>query len=220
MFLVGHGAWAYVLATITARLLGVRSSINPYFAMLLGMVPDTDILLYELGIRHRSITHSILFWAMLFIPFFIIYRRRSLPYFTAVIQHIMLGDIVVASTRVLWPLDYELGFRLSLTSSTSITLEFIGLAIMALLILRYDKVITDKSLAIRLLSIITVIPILGSLVYMSDLGMFITEHVTAKRLSISDNIQYVILLHSLFLILILLPFLQDVKSVIARLRRG
>jgi hypothetical protein len=91
---------------------------------------------------------------------------------------------------------------------------------MALLILRYDKVITDKSLAIRLLSIITVIPILGSLVYMSDLGMFITEHVTSKRSSISDNIQYVILLHLLFLTLILLPFLQDVKSVIARLRRG
>ncbi len=219
MFLVGHGAWAYVLATITARLLGTRSSLNPYLAMLLGMVPDTDILLHELGIRHRSITHSILFWAILFIPFFIIYRRRSLPYFTAVIQHIMLGDIVVASTRVLWPLDYELGLRLSLTSSTSIAFEFIGLAIMALLILRYDKVIKDKRLAIRLLSIITVIPILGSLVYMLDLDMFITEHIMAKRLSLYDNIQYVILLHSLFLTLILLPLLQDVKSVITRLRR-
>ncbi len=207
LFLAGHGAWGYVLAMVAARLLGVKS--NPYLAILLAMLPDADILLYELGIRHRSVTHSIIFWVILFTPFFIMYRRRSIPYFLAAVQHIMLGDIIVGSTKVLWPLGYELGLRLPLTSSISIAVEFVGLAIMIALTLKYGIDRRDSAL---LLSIVTLIPILGSLAYLFDI---IT--VAPKRLSIVENTQYVILLHSIFLALLLLPSIHYMKRFV-RLR--
>ncbi len=205
MFLAGHGAWGYVLTMVVARLLGVKSTFNPYLAILLAMLPDADILLYELGIRHRSITHSIILWAILFTPFFIIYRRRSIPYFLAAVQHIMLGDIIVGSTKVLWPLGYELGLRLPLTSSINIAVEFLGIAIMITLTLKYG---IDRRSSALLLSIVTLIPILGSLAYLFDI-----VSIAPKRLSIVENTQYVILLHSIFLALLLLPCIEYIRHV-------
>ncbi len=208
MFLVGHSVWGYILASLTARALRLDSAhnsyrFNPYIAMILAVIPDIDIMLYDLGIRHRSITHSILFWLVLFIPFLIVYRKRSLPYLVAVMQHIMVGDIIVGKTRVVWPLGYELGLGYSITSSVNITIEMIGIVIMLVLAR------SDGMLAVRrsnIFSIVIIIIVLGSLFYL-------LIPLPISKFRVSENIPYVVALHVVYSAVLSISFIQGVRSI-------
>jgi membrane-bound metal-dependent hydrolase YbcI (DUF457 family) len=120
---------------MTGRLLGTHP--NFYLLLLLGMLPDVDLMLGILDVQHRTLTHSLVFWSAAFVPFFIKFRRVAIPYFVAVTQHILLGDLVVGRTNILWPLsDVRPGLGLSLLSPVTIALEAIGLALLVLLAIR------------------------------------------------------------------------------------
>ena len=67
------------------------------------MLPDIDLLLGPFGIPHRTLTHSIIFWSLLFVPFFVKYRVAAFPYFVGVASHILFGDLIVGRTVFLWP---------------------------------------------------------------------------------------------------------------------
>ncbi|MEM0364081.1 MAG: metal-dependent hydrolase [Candidatus Nitrosocaldus sp.] len=220
MLLVGHAVWAYVIARSLSSVLNVR--INPYLVMLLGMVPDVDILLQEY-IRHRSITHSIIFWSIAFIPFFIVYRKRSIPYFTAVVQHIMLGDVIVASTNILWPLRYDVGMGYSLLSPFNIIMESIGMGIAVLLILRYDRIIIARNVN-NTQGLIVIIPLLGSMLYLfasDDLLLFL-DHIIGignfKGIIRGDDgaVIVVIMMHVSLTILLSVSILQGMRALLAR----
>lgn len=220
MLLVGHAVWAYVIARSLSSVLNVR--INPYLVMLLGMVPDVDILLQEY-IRHRSITHSIIFWNIAFIPFFIVYRKRSIPYFTAVVQHIMLGDVIVASTNILWPLRYDVGMGYSLLSPFNIIMESIGMGIAVLLILRYDRIIIARNVN-NTQGLIVIIPLLGSMLYLfasDDLLLFL-DHIIGignfKGIIRGDDgaVIVVIMMHVSLTILLSVSILQGMRALLAR----
>ncbi|MEM0029881.1 MAG: metal-dependent hydrolase [Candidatus Nitrosocaldus sp.] len=219
MFLVGHAAWAYVISRSLASVLRVR--INPYIVMLLGMVPDADILLQEY-IRHRSLTHSIIFWSIIFIPFFIIYRKRSIPYFIAVIQHIMLGDVIVASTNVLWPWKYEMGMGFSLLSPLNIVMESIGLGLALLLIIKYDRVIIARSRG-NILGLVVILPLLGSMLYLfTTNGLFFLDHIIGSSINTKgmiirgsqDMIVVAMILHASFSILLSVSILQGMRALL------
>ncbi|MEM1959186.1 MAG: metal-dependent hydrolase [Candidatus Nitrosocaldus sp.] len=220
MLLVGHAVWAYVIARSLSSVLNVR--INPYLVMLLGMVPDVDILLQEY-IRHRSITHSIIFWSIAFIPFFIVYRKRSIPYFTAVVQHIMLGDVIVASTNILWPLRYDVGMGYSLLSPFNIIMESIGMGIAVLLILRYDRIIIARNVN-NTQGLIVIIPLLGSMLYLfasDDLLLFL-DHIIGignfKGIIRGDDgaVIVVIMMHVSLTILLSVSIMQGMRALLAR----
>ncbi|MEM4611944.1 MAG: metal-dependent hydrolase [Candidatus Nitrosocaldus sp.] len=220
MLLVGHAVWAYVIARSLSSVLNVR--INPYLVMLLGMVPDVDILLQEY-IRHRSITHSIIFWNIAFIPFFIVYRKRSIPYFTAVVQHIMLGDVIVASTNILWPLRYDVGMGYSLLSPFNIIMESIGMGIAVLLILRYDRIIIARNVN-NTQGLIVIIPLLGSMLYLfasDDLLLFL-DHIIGignfKGIIRGDDgaVIVVIMMHVSLTILLSVSIMQGMRALLAR----
>ncbi|MEM0367168.1 MAG: metal-dependent hydrolase [Candidatus Nitrosocaldus sp.] len=222
MFLVGHAAWAYVISRSLASVLRVR--INPYIVMLLGMVPDADILLQEY-IRHRSLTHSIIFWSIIFIPFFIIYRKRSIPYFIAVIQHIMLGDVIVASTNVLWPWKYEMGMGFSLLSPLNIVMESIGLGLALLLIIKYDRVIIARSRG-NILGLVVILPLLGSMLYLfTTNGLFFLDHIIGSSINTKgmiirgsqDMIVVAMILHASFSILLSVSILQGMRALLTRM---
>ncbi|MEM1951289.1 MAG: metal-dependent hydrolase [Candidatus Nitrosocaldus sp.] len=220
MLLVGHAVWAYVIARSLSSVLNIR--INPYLVMLLGMVPDVDILLQEY-IRHRSITHSIIFWSIAFIPFFIVYRKRSIPYFTAVVQHIMLGDVIVASTNILWPLRYDVGMGYSLLSPFNIIMESIGMGIAVLLILRYDRIIIARNVN-NTQGLIVIIPLLGSMLYLfasDDLLLFL-DHIIGignfKGIIRGDDgaVIVVIMMHVSLTILLSVSIMQGMRALLAR----
>ncbi len=165
MFVVGHMCWAYITAKSCSSVLRVR--VNPYIILILGALPDIDLLLVTYGLDHRTITHSIVFWSILFIPIFFKYRKRSIPYFIAPIQHILFGDFIVGKNNPLWPIaDLHLGLRLHLISIENIALEAAGLAIFLIWVnLNHDRHIFFNINRRSLLSIVTLVPLVAFLLF-------------------------------------------------------
>jgi membrane-bound metal-dependent hydrolase YbcI (DUF457 family) len=166
------------------------------------MVPDIDLLLGVLEIQHRTITHSVVFWSVAFIPFFVKYRQAAVPYFVAAVQHILLGDLVVGRTDILWPIaDVRLGLGLSLLSPISLALEAAGLAL--LLGIAYKA--KEPKRASPALTVLVIFP-LAAFVLLASLGDILPpiflEGTDARylerdlpRLLSSPNMQIAILLH-------------------------
>ena len=42
------------------------------------------------------------------IPFFILYRKQALPYFAAMLTHILIGDFFTGGVMLIWPLSHNL----------------------------------------------------------------------------------------------------------------
>ena len=116
MFAVGHMSIAYLLGKGSSKAL--HTSINIPTLLVLSILPDIDIIYgFLTGVEiHRGPTHSIVFALLVFIPFFIVYRKKAVPYFLALISHSFIGDFIVGGQlELLWPFTtqqfglYELG---------------------------------------------------------------------------------------------------------------
>lgn len=101
MFAVGHMALAYLLSKTSAKGLKVNVIVPAVF--VLSIIPDIDILFG--GEFHRGPTHSSIVALVIFIPFFIIYRRKTVPYFLALLSHGLIGDLLIGGDlQLLWPI--------------------------------------------------------------------------------------------------------------------
>jgi len=123
MFAVGHLALGYLFAKSFQKPLKTR--INLPLIFLLSIISDIDLLFPE--IKHRSITHSILTLTLASIPFIIHYRKTSIPYFAALTQHALIGDLITnGGVELLWPLtNHTYGLGIEQYGVTSITLEWL-----------------------------------------------------------------------------------------------
>ena len=95
---------AYLLGKGSSRAL--RTKINIPTLLVLSILPDIDIIYDFLtgSELHRGPTHSIVFAFLVFIPFFIVYRKKAVPYFLALISHAFIGDFIVGGQlELLWP---------------------------------------------------------------------------------------------------------------------
>jgi hypothetical protein len=135
-------ALAYLLAKASGKLLKVNFNIP--LVLVLSILPDIDILfgfLLQSDI-HRGPTHSIIVAILVFIPFFIIYRKKAVPYFAALASHSLIGDFFIGGQlQLLWPLStsefglYELGFPyINIYNPIDIALEF-ALFVIALIVM-------------------------------------------------------------------------------------
>ena len=70
------------------------------------VLPDFDLALHFL--MHREPTHSIITITVLMIPFFVIYRKQALPYFAAMLTHILIGDFFTGGIQLFWPLSLNM----------------------------------------------------------------------------------------------------------------
>jgi len=126
MFAVGHLALGYISGKGAARFLNV--SVNVPLVFLASILPDIDFLVP--GLMHRGPMHSIVLYAVVFIPIIVLYRRIGIIYFLCVAQHLVLGDFLTAGygegIQLLWPLSlngYSAG--ISWVSAASVYLEWI-----------------------------------------------------------------------------------------------
>jgi membrane-bound metal-dependent hydrolase YbcI (DUF457 family) len=70
---------------------------------MLSVLPDIDIVLQSF-IMHRGPTHSLIAATVTLIPFFIFYRKATLPYFAALLSHLFLGDFFTTyGLQLFWP---------------------------------------------------------------------------------------------------------------------
>ena len=67
------------------------------------VLPDVDLLLPF--IQHRGPTHSIITLTLLMIPFFVVYRKKAIPYYAALLSHILIGDFFTGGIELFWPLS-------------------------------------------------------------------------------------------------------------------
>jgi membrane-bound metal-dependent hydrolase YbcI (DUF457 family) len=129
-------AWAYVWAVIAWALIPVvKRGGKPFVPaiLMLGILPDADLFLGSLGVVHRTITHSFFFWIIIFVPVFIIFRFKAIPYFVAVVQHFAFGDLLMgAGVMIFWPFNSSfVGFNIGMPSLIDVVLETAGLLLAA-----------------------------------------------------------------------------------------
>jgi membrane-bound metal-dependent hydrolase YbcI (DUF457 family) len=213
LLLLGHACWAYITGRLAAHTLGVKP--NLYLLLILGMLPDVDLVLGVFDVQHRTLTHSLLFWSLLFGPFFMRYRLRAVPYFVAVAQHILLGDLVVGRTDILWPLDVRTGLGLPILSPINLGLEAVGLALFVVLSLKNRDRVLTRSIV---LPILVIAPLAGfvALASFSDyfLPIFLegsdARHLERNLPSLLDNpnLQVAVVLHLGLIVIILLSFMS------------
>ncbi len=155
--------WGYVTGKMSSSILHVN--VNPYLILFLAILPDIDLILGVFGLRHRTWTHSILIWSLIFIPFFVKYRMTAVPYFISLIQHIILGDFIVGDRNYpLWPVStVTLSLGYSPVSAMNIAVEGIGLVIFTSMIcIRKESRKAFFGLNKRnTLNILTLIPLIG-----------------------------------------------------------
>ena len=135
-------ALAYLVAKASGKLLKVNFNIP--LILVLSIIPDVDIILeFLLGSPlHRGPTHSIIIAILVFIPFFVLYRKKAIPYFAALASHSLIGDFFIGGQlQLLWPLStnefglYELGFPyINIYNPIDIALEF-ALFVIALIVM-------------------------------------------------------------------------------------
>ena len=53
---------------------------------------------------HRGPTHSFITITVLMIPFFVVYKKQAIPYYAALLSHILIGDFFTGGSQLLWPL--------------------------------------------------------------------------------------------------------------------
>jgi len=133
-------ALGYILGKGSARL--VKTDLNIPLALMLSVIPDMDILAEHIDglasvIPHRGPVHSVLVALVVFIPIFIIYRKAALPYFIALIQHALIGDLFIGGQlELFWPITQQkFGFPTSIQSIQNVVLELSLFTISMILLL-------------------------------------------------------------------------------------
>jgi len=138
LFAVGHMAIAYLLGKGSAKPLHIK--LNIPLLLVLSILPDIDIIYdFLTGAQlHRGPTHSIVVAILVFVPIFIIYRKKAIPYFLALISHPLLGDLIGGNVQLFWPItsrsygiqDLGVGIaNMSIFTPANIALELILFAV-------------------------------------------------------------------------------------------
>jgi hypothetical protein len=74
--------------------------------------------------------HSVLVMLIAFAPFFVVYQKKAVPYFFALVQHALIGDFITsggAGVQLLWPLTTQpYGIGIAIRSQTNVGIEWIA----------------------------------------------------------------------------------------------
>lgn len=137
MFAIGHFALGYLTGKSASKFLNVKLNLPLLFAV--SVIPDIDLILQYVDptlFMHRGPTHSIITYTIVAVPFLLVYRRKAVPYYIALLSHSLLGDLFTGGFEMLWPVSQQWFsvMRLEVTSLLSISIEiillFIAIAIM------------------------------------------------------------------------------------------
>jgi membrane-bound metal-dependent hydrolase YbcI (DUF457 family) len=114
----------YLFGKGSSKLAHVKVNLPLLFAA--SVLPDIDLILRF--ILHRGPTHSILTITVFMVPFFILYRKNAIPYFAALLSHILIGDYFTGGIQVFWPISHNTYGALNLEVS-SMTISIIELVL-------------------------------------------------------------------------------------------
>ena len=137
MFLVGHAVVAFLIACLVCRLFKLNQQVSFAVAMVIGIIPDIDIVTQSLGIMtHKTFTHSLIVSAAIGGSIFLFSRLGlkqtfavAMIYPLAYVQHI-IDDIVIGTLNILYPVGYlPVGIGIAYGSLTHEIIEILLLAV-------------------------------------------------------------------------------------------
>ena len=106
MFAIGHFALGYLTGKGSSKIL--KTSLNLPLLLAVSVIPDIDLVLEKISSilpMHRGPTHSIITLTVLMIPFFILCRKKAIPYYLVLLSHSLIGDFFTGGIEMLWPLS-------------------------------------------------------------------------------------------------------------------
>jgi hypothetical protein len=181
MFLVGHAVVAFLIAYIVCRIFKINQGVSFALAMVMGIIPDIDIVTQSLGIMsHKTFTHSLIVSAAIGGSIFLVTRLGfkqtfavAMIYSLAYVQH-SIDDMVIGTLNILYPIG-NLPVSIGIAYG-SLTHEIIEVLLLAVAV----SIIMGKSF--RTIGNSTHDSIAAPLLF---------------RFSITDKISYIILIVSL-----------------------
>jgi hypothetical protein len=113
----------YITGKGSSKLAKVKVNLPLLFAA--SVLPDVDLLMRFL--MHRGPTHSLITITVLMIPFFIVYRKQAIPYYAALLSHILIGDFFTGGVQLFWPLSQARfgALNIDVTSLTNVIAELV-----------------------------------------------------------------------------------------------
>ena len=186
MLFVGHIATAFIICYVLSKILSIKK-ISFSLIMLLSVLPDIDLGFKLLGIDpgHRTFTHSAILALIVSVAAaFIAKLQKSaiLVYSIAYFTHILIGDILINSVNILYPLGVfqvgvgiQLGVGIKFNSLTHIIIEFLPLIGMTAIVIREyflykkgvgDSILFHHSSLDHILYIFVILAVITSFVYL------------------------------------------------------
>ncbi|MGI0014302.1 MAG: hypothetical protein ACREBU_12805, partial [Nitrososphaera sp.] len=145
------------------------------------IIPDLDFLFYEF-LGHHAITHSITFWSLVYMPFFVSWRTKAIPYYFATLSH-LLGDLVLGNPPLFYGIsDQQFGFFYQYSATIFTPDQFmlfrslLELSTVILLLVARKSVLFMQSMFSSYKDVTVVLPILIVLV----VSIFIASHIQDK----------------------------------------
>jgi hypothetical protein len=152
MFLIGHAMVAFLIAYFISKrgrkamatAVAATTTVSFALVMLIGTLPDIDIVLQIIGvIPHKTYTHSLAFSAGISIAIYAITRRAlkaspaaALAYALAYAQH-MLDDVVIGTLNVAYPFGYlPAGIGIGYGSLYHLVIEVALVAVVTTIVMR------------------------------------------------------------------------------------
>ncbi len=122
MYAVGHLALGYITGKAASKFVGVK--VNVALLFLVSVLPDIDLIIPWL--EHRGPTHSLVIYALMFVPAFWVYGKQVVPIFVSLTQHVLVGDLITGEgVQVLWPIISKgYGTQMTIMSTLNISLEW------------------------------------------------------------------------------------------------
>lgn len=115
-----------------------KTKINFPILFTISIIPDLDFLFLNF-IRHRGPTHSLFFSIVFCLPFILFYKKKSIPYFIALLSHSLIGDIYGWSgIQLFWPLTTDWIYISNVSNYSSALFELI-LFIIITIIMIFNK---------------------------------------------------------------------------------
>jgi membrane-bound metal-dependent hydrolase YbcI (DUF457 family) len=72
---------------------------------MISVLPDIDFVLQSF-MMHRGPTHSLIIATVALVPFSIVYRKAAVPYFAALLSHLLIGDFFIGyGLQLFWPVS-------------------------------------------------------------------------------------------------------------------
>jgi LexA-binding, inner membrane-associated putative hydrolase len=142
MFLVGHAIVAFLITYIVCRIFKIDQGVSFVLAMVIGIIPDIDIVAQYFGIiAHKTFTHSLIVSAAVGGSIFLVARLGfkqtfavAMIYSLAYVQHI-IDDMLIGTLNILYPIgNLPVSIGIAYGSLTHEIIEFLLLVVAACII--------------------------------------------------------------------------------------